>query len=134
MNKRRNVFVLGILCLILLCSSDSIMSQSSMVFQFAAEPYPSSMMESLEKDNVPTSSLVAVLNAARTGAPQVDLAFLADRFYLFFDLNGMKRVYLLDYHDSVEAYASELSLNGIPNTQLSATELVNCILKYHTRE
>ncbi len=104
------------------------------MYQFGSEPYPSSMVESLEKDNVPTSNLVAVLTVARTGAPEVDLAFLADRFYLFFDLNGMKKVYLLDYHDSMEAYAAELSLNGIPNSELSATELVNCILKYHTRE
>ena len=125
---------MGALCFYFSFLFDVTMAQSVGVQTFLSSPYPNSMVESLQADGVNTADVSEVIAYSRTGKPDVHLAFLGDRFYLFFDLNGLKKVYLMDYYDSVETYASELAMDGIPSGQLEADELVNCLLKYYTRQ
>lgn len=134
MNKQTIVIVLGILCLSLAFSSSRLFAQAPTLYVFEQAPYATSLMNSLSEDQYGASDVEAVLKMGRAGRTDVHVTFLEDRFYLFFDLTGLKQVYLFDYHGTVEAYQSELSLSGIPESEMTATELVNCVLKYHTRE
>ena len=108
-------------------------AQSNSSFDFLSPPYASAYGDVIAGDGHTVNAIDAVLSYDRTGKADVDLIFLTDRFYLTFDLMGLRRTYLLSYLDSFEAYQTELSLNGISAAELSPAELVNCVLKYHTQ-
>jgi|GEM_PF-5587750 len=133
MNKRTFVIVLGSLCIFLMFYSGGLMAQASAVYSICPSPYPVPLTEVLTDDGLVVSDVEAVVKLERVGKPSLYLAFLADRFYVLDDLTGLKRVYLFGYHETIAGYQSELSLSGIPPGQLSTDELVNCILKYHSR-
>ena len=108
-------------------------AQSNSVHAFEVAPYASAYGEVIAGDGHQLSEVEEILSYSRVGKTDVKVIFLNDRFYLVFDLMGLRRTYVMTYDDSQAGYQSQLGLNAISTDQMSVEELVNCVLKYYTK-
>ena len=121
------------LCIFIFGSLSSASAQTGSGASFLTPPYATAYTDALAADSVLGSEIVEVLHVPRVGTSDVEFVYLTDRFYVIFDLSGQRKVYLFNYEDKWEDYQTQLSLNGIPPNDFSVQDLINCVLKYHTK-